>query len=104
MIGVFVKGWQFLVGNFLFVGYLVVVLEILIWDFDMFDFEFEEDLYGFVWFDDFVVVGDMLCCEKVQFWVWCWIDCYGKGDGLGWMLDFMGWWFICWINYVMFLL
>lgn len=52
-------------GNFLFVGYLVVVLEILIWDFDMFDFEFEEDLYGFVWLDDFVVVGDMLCCEKV---------------------------------------
>ena len=103
-IGVFAKGRQLLAGNFLFAGHLVVAPETSIWDLDTPDPEFEEDLHGFAWLDDFAAVGDTPCREKAQLWVWRWIDRYGKGDGPGWTPDLTGRRLIRWINHAMLLL
>ena len=103
-IGAFAKGRQLLAGNFLFAGHLVVSPETSIWDLDAPDPEFEEDLHGFAWLDDFAAVADTPCREKAQLWLWRWIDRYGRGDGPGWTPELTGRRLIRWINHAVFLL
>ncbi|MDC0737965.1 heparinase II/III family protein [Cognatishimia sp. SS12] len=103
-IGVYAKGRQLLVGNFLFAGHLIAAPDTSIWDLEAPDREFEQDLHGFAWLDDLAAVGDSAARKRAQLWVWRWIDRFGGGRGPGWTPELTGRRLIRWINHAIFLL
>ena len=80
-IGLFARGKQLVAGNFLFAGHLVTAPDMSIWDIDVPDEVFGQDLHGFAWLDDLAAVGDMRARDKAQRWVWGWIEAHGRGRG-----------------------
>ncbi|MBO9473046.1 heparinase II/III family protein [Shimia sp. R10_1] len=103
-IGLFARGKQLVAGNFLFAGHLVSAPKTLIWDIDVPDDVFAQELQGFAWLDDLAAVGDMAARDRAQEWVWSWIDLYGRGTGPGWTPDLTGRRLIRWISHAIFLL
>ncbi|WP_299355598.1 heparinase II/III family protein [uncultured Shimia sp.] len=103
-IGAFARGRQLVAGNYLFAGHLVTAPELSLWDTNVADPVFGQELQGFAWLDDLAAVGDAPAREKAQVWVWQWIDRYGRGRGDGWTPDLTGRRLIRWINHALFLL
>ncbi len=103
-IGAFARGRQLVAGNFLFAGSLVADTGHSIWQLQMPDADFEEEVHGFIWLDDLAAVGDVAARQKAQAWLTEWIDDYGRGKGTGWTPDLTGRRLIRWINHAIFLL
>ncbi|MEP1255427.1 MAG: heparinase II/III family protein, partial [Alphaproteobacteria bacterium] len=103
-IGLFARGKQLVAGNFLFAGHLVTAPDTSIWDIDVPDEVFGQDLQGFAWMDDLAAVGDPLTRDRAQLWLWRWIDRFGRGRGPGWTPDLTGRRLIRWISHALFLL
>ncbi|MBO9407632.1 heparinase II/III family protein [Shimia sp. R9_1] len=103
-IGLFARGKQLVAGNFLFAGHLVSAPKTAIWDIDVPDDVFAQELQGFAWLDDLAAVGDMAARDRAQEWVWHWIELYGRGTGPGWTPDLTGRRLIRWISHAIFLL
>ena len=103
-IGLFARGKQLVAGNFLFAGHLVAAPDMSIWDIDVPDEVFGQDLHGFAWLDDLAAVGDTAARERAQIWLWRWIDRFGRGRGPGWTPDLTGRRLIRWISHALFLL
>ena len=103
-IGLFARGKQLVAGNFLFAGHLVAAPDMSIWDIDVPDEVFGQDLHGFAWLDDLAAVGDTAARERAQVWLWRWIDRFGRGRGPGWTPDLTGRRLIRWISHALFLL
>ncbi|MEP2532267.1 heparinase II/III family protein [Shimia sp.] len=103
-IGLFARGKQLVAGNFLFAGHLVTAPDTSIWDIDVPDEVFGQDLHGFAWMDDLAAVGDPLTRDRAQLWLWRWIDRFGRGRGPGWTPDLTGRRLIRWISHALFLL
>ena len=103
-IGLFARGKQLVAGNFLFAGHLVTAPDMSIWDIDVPDEVFGQDLHGFAWLDDLAAVGDTAARERAQIWLWRWIDRFGRGRGPGWTPDLTGRRLIRWISHALFLL
>ena len=103
-IGLFARGKQLVAGNFLFAGHLVTAPDMSIWDIDVPDEVFGQDLHGFAWLDDLAAVGDTAARERAQVWLWRWIDRFGRGRGPGWTPDLTGRRLIRWISHALFLL
>ena len=103
-IGLFARGKQLAAGNFLFAGHLVAAPDMSIWDIDVPDEVFGQDLHGFAWLDDLAAVGDTAARERAQVWLWRWIDRFGRGRGPGWTPDLTGRRLIRWISHALFLL
>ncbi|MDF1856678.1 heparinase II/III family protein [Pseudooceanicola sp.] len=103
-VGSFAKGRQLMVGNFLFAGYLVADPDHDIWDLEMPEQAFEEEIHGFTWLDDLAAVGDTAARARAQAWLWAWITRYGRGRGPGWAPDLAGRRLIRWISHALFLL
>ncbi|WP_197918265.1 heparinase II/III family protein [Thiosulfatihalobacter marinus] len=103
-IGLFARGKQLAAGNFLFAGHLVTAPDMSIWDIDVPDEVFGQDLHGFAWLDDLAAVGDTAARERAQIWLWRWIDRFGRGRGPGWTPDLTGRRLIRWISHALFLL
>ncbi|PSL18518.1 heparinase II/III family protein [Shimia abyssi] len=103
-IGLFARGKQLVAGNFLFAGHLVSATDTSIWDIDIPDEVFAQELHGFAWMDDLAAVGDAVARDRAQLWLWRWIDRYGQGRGPGWTPDLTGRRLIRWISHALFLL
>lgn len=103
-IGSLARGRQLMAGNYLFAGSLVEDTENSIWQLQMPDRIFEEELHGFAWLDDLAAVGDLAARKKAQAWLIEWIELYGRGRGPGWTPDLTGRRLIRWINHAIFLL
>ncbi|WP_420568766.1 heparinase II/III family protein [Thalassovita sp.] len=103
-IGSFARGRQLLAGNFLFAGHLVEAPKTMLWDIDLPDAPFEEELHGFVWLDDLAAVADHTTRERAQNWLFEWINRYGSGKGAGWSPDLTGRRIIRWIHHALFVL
>lgn len=103
-IGSFARGRQLVAGNYLFAGHLVTAPQLSIWEIDVADPVYAQELHGFAWLDDLAAVGDAAALERAQAWVWGWIDLFGRGRGAGWTPDLTGRRLIRWINHALFLL
>lgn len=103
-IGHFAKGRQLVAGNFLFAGHLVIESDASIWEIDVPDDAFEQELHGFGWLDDLAAVGDAKACATAQDWAFQWIDRYGPGKGPGWVPDLTGRRLMRWTHHALFLL
>ncbi len=103
-IGLFARGKQLVAGNFLFAGHLVSAPKTAIWEIDVPDEVFAQELQGFAWLDDLAAVGDAAARGRAQDWVWGWIALYGGGTGPGWTPDLTGRRLIRWISHAIFLL
>ncbi len=103
-IGLFARGKQLAAGNFLFAGHLVTAPDMSIWDIDVPDEVFGQDLHGFAWLDDLAAVGDTAARDRAQVWLWRWIDRFGRGRGPGWTPDLTGRRLIRWISHALYLL
>ena len=103
-IGSFARGRQLIAGNFLFAGVLVEDKTHPIWEIEIPDPLFEEEMHGFAWLDDLAAVGDRAARQKAQEWLMGWIARYGRGHGPGWSPDLTGRRLIRWINHAIFLL
>jgi uncharacterized heparinase superfamily protein len=103
-IGSFARGRQLVAGNFLFAGHLVEAPNTMLWEIELPDLPFEEELHGFVWLDDLAAVADHTTRERAQTWLFEWIDRYGTGKGAGWSPDLTGRRIIRWIHHALFVL
>ncbi|NNE53439.1 MAG: heparinase [Sulfitobacter sp.] len=103
-IGSFARGRQLISGNYLFAGTLIHAPGQSIWDLDPPDANYAAELHGFAWLDDLAAVGDPAAREVAQYWLWGWIERFGKGRGPGWTPDLTGRRLIRWINHAIFLL
>ncbi len=103
-IGSFARGRQLVAGNFLFAGHLVEDTQADMWEIQMPDAGFEEELHGFIWLDDLAAVGDLDARRRAQAWLRGWIALYGSGRGVGWTPELTGRRIIRWINHAIFLL
>ncbi|OIQ27266.1 MAG: heparinase [Alphaproteobacteria bacterium MedPE-SWcel] len=103
-IGSFARGRQLVAGNLLFAGYLVESTTTGLWDVEAPDFAFEAERQGCTWLDDLAAVGDSAARQKAQYWVWGWIEAFGRGRGPGWSADLTGRRVIRWTNHALFLL
>ncbi|PJE27774.1 Uncharacterized conserved protein, heparinase superfamily [Pseudooceanicola antarcticus] len=103
-VGSFARGRQLMAGNFLFAGQLVEAPKVAIWDVQMPDAHFSDEIQGFAWLDDLAAVGDQPTRLRAQEWTWDWIRRYGRGRGPGWQPDLAGRRLIRWINHALFLL
>ncbi len=103
-IGRVARGRQFCAGNFLVAGHMVVAPDTLIWDLDIPDRAFEEELHGFTWLDDLAAAGDARARVRAQNWTVEWIRRFGGGTGPGWTPERTGQRLIRWINHAIFLL
>jgi len=103
-IGRVARGRQLCAGNFLFAGHMIEAPDTVIWDLDMPDAAFEEELHGFAWLDDLVAAGDALARARAQIWTEQWVLRFGRGTGPGWTPDSTGRRLIRWINHAIFLL
>lgn len=98
------RGRQLCAGNFLFAGHMVEAPETSIWDLDVIDDRFLEELHGFTWMDDLAALGDAKARRRAQDWTQDWITRYGRGRGPGWTPESTGRRLIRWINHAIFLL
>lgn len=103
-IGSFARGRQLSAGNYLFAGHLISAPDVDLWDLEVPDAAFANELHGFAWLDDLAAVGDMATRGAAQRWLWGWIDRFGKGAGAGWTPDLTGRRLIRWINHALFVL
>ncbi len=103
-IGRVARGRQLCAGNFLFAGHVVEAPDTSIWDLDMPDAAFEEELHGFTWLDDLAAAGDGLARRRAQAWTEDWVRRFGRGTGPGWTPEATGRRLIRWINHAIFLL
>lgn len=103
-IGSFARGRQLLAGNYLFAGHLIEAPGHSIWEIDVPDDLFADELHGFGWMDDLAAVGDGACRTLAQAWLWGWIDRFGRGRGPGWTPDLTGRRVIRWIHHALFVL
>ncbi len=103
-IGLFARGRQLVAGNFLFSGHLIEAPDLAIWDIQIPDPAFEDEVQGFAWLDDLAAVGDGAARKRAQDWTWGWIARYGRGQGPGWTPDLTGRRVIRWISHALFLM
>ena len=103
-VGAFAKGRQLTAGNLLFAGHLIEAPGAMIWDLDLPDAAYEEELHGFIWLDDLAAVGDSGARQVAQSWLWGWVDRYGRGRGAGWTPELTGRRMIRWIHHALFVL
>ena len=103
-IGSFAKGRQLAAGNYQFAGHLLTTPGTPVWDVEVDDPVFWQELHGCAWLDDLAAVGDAPAREAAQEWIWLWIDRFGRGAGPGWTPDLTGRRLIRWINHALFLL
>ena len=103
-IGSYARGRQLAAGNILFSGHLVEAPGVMLWDLDMPDAAFEEEVHGMGWLDDLAAVGDARTRKVAQEWVWGWIERYGRGQGPGWVPELAGRRQIRLIHHALFLL
>jgi uncharacterized heparinase superfamily protein len=103
-IGSFAKGRQLAAGNYQFAGHLATTPGTPIWDVEINDPVFWQDVHGCAWLDDLAAVGDAPARKAAQEWVWLWIERYGNGAGPGWTPDLTGRRLIRWINHALLLL
>lgn len=103
-IGSFARGRQLLAGKCLFAGHLIETNGKLLWDFDLPDAAYEEEIHGFAWLDDLAAVGDLKARELAHRWLLNWIDRFGSGAGPGWTPELAGQRLFRWISHAMFLL
>ena len=103
-IGRVARGRQLCAGNFLFAGRVVEAPNASIWDLDVDDPAFDEELQGFTWLDDLAASGDARARACAQNWTEGWVERFGNGTGPGWTPESTGRRLIRWINHAIFLL
>ncbi|QCO56105.1 heparinase [Pseudorhodobacter turbinis] len=103
-IGLFARGKQLTIGNYLLAGHLIEAPGKPLWDAPTAAPEFWTEAHGFVWLDDLAAVGDPIARKRAQDWTWDWITRFGKGNGPGWTPDVTGRRLIRWIHHALFLL
>ncbi|ANT62050.1 heparinase [Salipiger sp. CCB-MM3] len=102
--GQFARGRQLCAGNLMFAGYLAEAPGTSIWDIEVDDSAWQEEIHAFGWLDDLAAVGDAQARELAQNWLMGWIDRYGRGTGPGWVPELSGRRLIRWIHHALFLL
>ena len=103
-IGSFVRGQSVLSGNFVFGGALVEAPDTGIFDLEMPNDAFQDDVQGFGWLDDLAAIGDGRSRQKAQDWTFTWITRHARGAGPGWTPALTGRRIIRWIDHGAFLL
>ncbi|WP_226626862.1 heparinase II/III family protein [Alloyangia pacifica] len=102
--GQFAKGRQLCAGNLMFAGYLAEAPDTMIWDIEVDDSAWQEEIHAFRWLDDLAAVGDPDARKLAQDWLMGWIARYGRGTGPGWVPELAGRRLIRWIHHALFLL
>ncbi|MGR3503450.1 heparinase II/III family protein [Pseudaestuariivita sp.] len=102
--GHFAKGRQLTAGNLMFAGHLIEAKDAMLWDLDLPNAAFADEIHGFGWLDDLAAVGDAGARAVAQRWLWGWIEAYGRGKGPGWTPELSGRRIIRWIHHALFLL
>lgn len=100
-IGRVARGRQMLAGNLLFAGHLIQAPGRDLWQIDVPDAAFFDEIQGFAWLDDLAAVGDADARALAQDLVLDWIQRYGAGHGPGWTPDLTGRRLIRWINHAL---
>ena len=103
-IGVASRGLQLASGNFLFAGFHVEAQDRLIWDIEMPNKRFVDEVQGFGWLDHLAAEGSMKSRKTAQAWLQEWILRYGSGKGPGWTPQLTGRRVVRWINHGLLLL
>ncbi len=103
-IGLYARGKQLVVGNFISGAAVLESPGVAIWDVPFPDWGQRAEVHGFVWLDDLAAFGDARAQERAQGWTFDWIARFGRGKGPGWQAELIGRRMIRWINHAPMLL
>lgn len=98
-IGLYARGKQLVVGNFISGAVVVESPGVVIWDVPFADGVAKVEVHGFLWLDDLAALGDTRAQERAQGWMFDWISRFGVGRGPGWQPELIGRRLIRWINH-----